>query len=167
MIELEETRVSIKKELNVLENTKPVEVGSWVQLESSTEIGKVESIKKNTAVVIFGNMRTTLPVNELKRVESGGTIVSRSTQIKVEKEKIAAELDIRGKNKQESMLLLEDFMDKSLINNAYEIRILHGKGTGQLREWVKQYLRDFPGIAEVYHPEPKSGGDGVTVVRFL
>ena len=167
LIELEETRVSIKKELNVLENTKPVEVGSWVQLESSTEIGKVESIKKNTAVVIFGNMRTTLPVNELKRVESGGTIVSRSTQIKVEKEKIAAELDIRGKNKQESMLLLEDFMDKSLINNAYEIRILHGKGTGQLREWVKQYLRDFPGIAEVYHPEPKSGGDGVTVVRFL
>ncbi len=166
-IALEEVRQTIKQDLSVLENTLPLEVGAWVQIESSTEIGKIESIKKGSAIVIFDNMRTSLPISELKRVQASVTPINRSTQIKVEKEKSSGELDIRGKNKQESLGLLEEFLDKSLLNNAYEIRILHGKGTGQLREWVKQYLRDFPGIAQIYHPEPSSGGDGVTIVRFL
>ncbi len=66
--------------------------------------------------------------------------------------------------KEEALQVLEKFVDNALLTSANTIQILHGKGTGVLRNVVKQKLREYGGnIARSYHPED-GGGDGVTMV---
>jgi len=75
-----------------------------------------------------------------------------------------AKVDIRGMGKEEALQVLEKFVDNALLTSANTIQILHGKGTGVLRNVVKQKLREYGGnIARSYHPED-GGGDGVTMV---
>jgi DNA mismatch repair protein MutS2 len=75
-----------------------------------------------------------------------------------------AKVDIRGMAKDEALQVLEKFVDNALLTSANTIQILHGKGTGVLRNVVKQKLREYGGnIARAYHPED-GGGDGVTMV---
>jgi DNA mismatch repair protein MutS2 len=76
-------------------------------------------------------------------------------------------IDLRGLSKEEALQTLEKFVDNALLSNAAVLRILHGKGNGILRNFVKQKLREYGGsVSRVYHPEPDAGGDGVTIVEL-
>ena len=57
-------------------------------------------------------------------------------------------------------------MDKALMNNTYELRIIHGIGTGVMKNEVKKLLRQYKDVKEFWHPEPEQGGEGVTLARF-
>jgi DNA mismatch repair protein MutS2 len=62
--------------------------------------------------------------------------------------------------------MIDEFVDKAIMANAKEIRILHGKGDGVLRLAVKQKLREFKAVNNIRHPEPNDGGDGVTLASI-
>jgi DNA mismatch repair protein MutS2 len=61
---------------------------------------------------------------------------------------------------------IQEFMDKALMASANEVRIIHGKGSGALRNVVNKKLREYKGILRSYHPEPNQGGDGLTIVEL-
>ena len=62
--------------------------------------------------------------------------------------------------------MLQNFMDRALLNNAYELKIIHGVGTGVMKNEVKKMLKQYKDVREIWHPEPDQGGEGVTLVRF-
>jgi DNA mismatch repair protein MutS2 len=62
--------------------------------------------------------------------------------------------------------MLQSFLDNALLNNAYELKIIHGVGTGVMKNEVKKMLKQYKDVKEFWHPEPDQGGEGVTLVRF-
>jgi DNA mismatch repair protein MutS2 len=81
-------------------------------------------------------------------------------------EKGKLELDLRGKLVDQALLSLDKFLDDALLVNLPFVRIIHGKGTGALKEAIHKHLPvSHPG-AEFAMAEPAQGGAGVTVIKF-
>ena len=149
---------------------KPIEVGDHVRIVVSGSIGEVERIKKNKAIVMVGGltMETELldlePVSkrEDKRPKQPVKIHASSKPANADQK-----LDIRGMRAEEAMRMVEAFVDQSLMADDAVIEILHGKGTGALRQIVRNKLKEYNVKMKVYHPNREDGGDGITIVEFL
>lgn len=79
---------------------------------------------------------------------------------------VKTEIDLRGDTVDEALGTLGLFIDKCVLNNIEEIRIIHGKGTGALRSAVTEYLRRHPNIAEYRLGKYGEGENGVTIARL-
>ena len=143
-------------------------IGGPVKLISGSETGILQSIGKKKATVIFNNLITTVPVEELIGLEEIPQTTIKNIQAKVEiaAEDVPTEIDLRGKPKEEAMMELEQYLDRAMLRNLYQARIVHGKGTGVLREAVQYILKKHRGVKSFQFAERNMGGDGVTVVEF-
>ena len=74
------------------------------------------------------------------------------------------ELDIRGQRINESILALEEFLDSSVLEGLSKVRIIHGIGTGALKQAVRESLKSHPLVSQFGPEERHSGGDGATFV---
>ena len=151
------------------ENETPIVVGSTVKLEDNNRLGKVIKIRKNRAAVQFGNITTDIPLNRLVHCIPEGeikpTTKSNKTSNSLEAQsKFNLELDIRGKYKDEAMQSLEQFLDRAVMFGIDHVRIIHGKGTGVLKDTVRQSLKVYPYVSNFKYEEQQNGGDGVTLV---
>ncbi len=157
----------IQSELKAAPNaiTRPIVVGDFVRLRSGGATGQVEEIKGQKATISMGGLRISTVLRDL--LPAAEPLVQPSSANTSDIQRVAsfdAKVDIRGMAKDEALQVLEKFVDNALLTSANTIQILHGKGTGVLRNVVKQKLREYGGnIARSYHPED-GGGDGVTMV---
>jgi DNA mismatch repair protein MutS2 len=144
---------------------RPILVGEFVRLRAGGATGQVEEIKGQKATVQMGGLRITTHLRDL--IPAAEPLAQTSSANSSDIQRVAsfdAKVDIRGMAKDEALQVLEKFVDNALLTSANTIQILHGKGTGVLRNVVKQKLREYGGnIARSYHPED-GGGDGVTMV---
>ena len=76
------------------------------------------------------------------------------------------ELDIRGQTVEEALPELERYLDAAYLAGLPWVRIIHGKGTGKLRQGVREFLRASPVVKSHAGGEETEGGDGVTVVKL-
>jgi DNA mismatch repair protein MutS2 len=145
---------------------RPIVMGDYVRMRSGGSVGQVTQMSNNSATVSMGLMSVTIPLKQLElaaeplRKESTAPKISLS-----DRPMFDAKLDIRGMSAEEAIRVLEKYMDHALLVNAHSLHILHGKGTGILRNLVKTKLREYgSNIVKVYHPAPEQGGDGITMV---
>jgi DNA mismatch repair protein MutS2 len=139
-------------------------VGDHVKLKSTQQAGVVERITKDRAVVIIGQMQMTLPLSELLPAKAPVEVTPhRSLRTDVEDySRFENELDIRGMLPEEATRFLEKFIDAAFMSNQNQVRIVHGKGTGTLRQLVARTMKAYP-FKSIQHPEKNQGGDGVTI----
>lgn len=78
----------------------------------------------------------------------------------------STELDIRGLNIEEAMIEIDKFLDNLYIQGVTDARIIHGKGTGQLRKGVNDYLKKHKLIKSKKFADFNAGGDGVTEIKL-
>ncbi|MBV6655824.1 MAG: endonuclease MutS2 [Mameliella sp.] len=146
-----------------------IKAGDFVKMKTGGATGTVESIEKNRAVVRMGDMRMTIKVRDLQHANAP-LEVQRTTSIKSETSTSAAtfdpKLDIRGMRYEEALKVVEDFVDQALIANATHLEIVHGKGSGALREAVRRKLREYNVQMDITHPPQERGGDGVTLIEM-
>ncbi len=155
-----------------LSSKKPISIfkkGDVVRIVDTKESGIIEELKKDKALIVFDHLKTWIGVDSLeiadkKKYES--RIVGQSAKHEVQKEEVKYELDIRGMMKEEAYPLIENFLDKAIIGNFLEIRIIHGKGSGALRDLVRNCVKGYKEIKETYHPPHEYGGDGITIMKF-
>jgi len=76
------------------------------------------------------------------------------------------ELDVRGLRADEALESLERYLDSAFLAGLPFVRIIHGKGTGRLREVIRNFLRDNPQIRSFEAGKEQEGGEGVTVVKL-
>lgn len=147
----------------------PLEVGDFVRLRTGGATGRIDSITKNKVVVVMGQMKMTVKLRDLQHANEPLDIQS-SKGIKMDTVNDSAafesKIDLRGMRRDEALKVLERFVDKALISNATQLRILHGKGDGILRKAVKEKLREYQVITTIRHPEREEGGDGVTIAEI-
>jgi DNA mismatch repair protein MutS2 len=113
-----------------------------------------------------GDLRLEVKVRDLELANAPLTIRT----IKSVSSNIAAtatfsnKLDVRGMRYEEVLATMEVFVDRALIANANQLRIVHGKGTGSLKRAVRQKLAEYNHSFTLTTPPREAGGDGVTIV---
>lgn len=150
---------------------KSLKVGDTVFVTTIEMRGVVESISSNNAVVSVNSMNMTVSLDKLAKSEEPEekTIQKTAsyTEIAMEKAKhFKTEINLLGLRADEAIYQLDKFMDNALASNAEKVRVVHGKGTGALRDAVRLYLKQNSFVASFTLAGPDEGGDGVTNVFF-
>ena len=154
-------------------NEKPaLEVGDSVRIKGLTSIGRLEQIDGKMAVVVFGDMRTRMPIERLIRSEkplevpTANTSISRTTRETIDERRknFHQDLDVRGMRGDEALNAVQYFIDDATLVGMSRVRILHGKGNGILRQLIRQYLSTLPNVTHYADEHVQFGGSGITVV---
>ena len=152
---------------------RPLQVGDHVVLKGQTTVGTIISIDEKYAVVAFGALKTRVETDRLQRsnrtMERAQTSsMSRETTNEIRDRQLhfKPEIDVRGMRGDEALQAITYFMDDAIQFEAARVRILHGTGTGALRELLRQYLRTVPGVRSAHDEDVRFGGAGITVVEL-
>ena len=155
--------------------------GQLVRIKGQTTTGTIEQMRGRKATVLFGQVRTTLPLDMLQPAEGTepkpktdhqqrswtGTI-SRQTLDHMHQTQLSfrPEIDVRGQRADEALQIVTRFLDDALLVGAPRLRILHGTGTGALRQLIRQYLQTVPSVRHFRDEHVQFGGAGITVVEM-
>ena len=155
-----------------------VDTGQVVYVTSLRSLGTVLSIKGNRVTVDINGLSATVKVSELQsttreesnkiqrdnlkpqpktRKRAGGSAVQRQKEVRTE-------INILGQTVDEAVVSVGRFIDQAILGGINQVRIIHGKGTGALREGVHQYLRTLPQVAHFETAGYDEGGAGATNV---
>ena len=148
----------------------------YVRLKGQTSVGVIERINGKQATVLFGQMRTTVSVDRLvpaqapKKEETPtvATFVSRQTQNLMREKSLhfKQDIDVRGMRGDEALNAVQLYIDDAIQVGVARVRILHGTGTGALRQLIRQYLRTVPSVVDARDEHVQFGGAGITVVEL-
>ena len=153
----------------------PISVGDNVKMEGQSTVGTVMEINGKNALVAFGMLKTTVKLDRLKRtiaqVQSGAkkaSFVSASTTDKLRDRQLnfKQEIDVRGMRVDEAVQAITYFIDDAIQFSIKQVRILHGTGTGALRQYLRQYLDSVNGVKSYRDEHVQLGGAGITVVTL-
>ncbi len=103
---------------------------------------------------------------KIKSEEEEKQRTSTTRMIKLKTSSINPVIDLRGLNLDEAILELDKYLDDAFMSNLNEVQVIHGKGTGVLREGITQFLKRHKHVKESRLGSFNEGGDGVTVVTF-
>ena len=153
----------------------PVEVGSKVRLVGHEGVGVVQSIRGKKAQVAFGQMLTTVETSRLEAISSAEyhratrpqtprTVIS--SDISQRRLSFQTSIDVRGERVVDALDRVRDYIDDALMVGIGSVTILHGKGTGALKDEIRKYLRTVPAVQSAVDDHPDRGGSGITVVTF-
>ncbi len=147
---------------------KKLQVGDIVQIKSLGTRGEIVSLGKKEALVMVGRLQMRAGLDELEFKErplaSEEVIESRSAPLG---KSPGMELDIRGKRVEEGLAELTAYLDAAFLARMPWVRIIHGKGTGRLRQAIRKALAQNSHVASWEEGKDGEGGDGVTVARLV
>ena len=146
-----------------------IKEGDFVRMAGQDVTGQVVLIKGKSAVVQFGDMRSTLQVGKLVKSNAGEARASRpgrsyGVDLFARQAQFNPTLDVRGMRAEEVVPVLDQFLDDAVLLGHGALKILHGKGEGVLRGVVKERLKQNKNVAGFGHEHIERGGDGVTTV---
>ena len=156
----------------------PLSVGDTVRIKGQTSVGTITAIEGKQATVTFGVMRTLVDIKRLEPAQpspnssegekTAVSFLTRQTQDSIRQKHLdfKQEIDVRGMRADEALQAVTYFIDDALLVNVARVRILHGTGTGALRQVIRQYLATVSGIVSFHDEHVQFGGAGITVVEF-
>lgn len=172
--ELQKKDTELSKGILEKRSTKPpkdLKMGESVEVMSLNQQGTVLSNPddKGNVDIQVGIMKVTVNISNLRRTDLDQSTknIQPSNRVKSNKGKlIKQELDLRGKNIEEGILEVDKYLDDAYISGLKEVYVIHGKGTGVLREGIKNYLKTHKHVKSMRIGKYGEGGDGVTVVEI-
>ena len=155
----------------------PLKVGEKVRIKDNCMVGEVAKVSSKTIVVNIGNITSKLSPNKVERITSNEyrsayhessrpATIKIDTNISERKLNFSPEIDIRGERVNEALEKVMHYIDDAIMLNVSSVRIIHGKGTGALREEIQKFARSTYGVARVHDENIQFGGTGVTIVEF-
>jgi DNA mismatch repair protein MutS2 len=185
-----EVTKSVRKELDVFkEEIKPEKVvvkdpevqvvggqisaGDWVRLKDNGAIGEVVAIKNKDVELLIGDLKSNVKLSRLEKIskaevkreskysERRGTYQSTEKMMDY-----SPNLDLRGKRGEEVLPLIQTFIDEGFMLGVKNLRIVHGKGDGILREVSRNLLRSMAQVGKLEDEHADRGGAGVTLVTL-
>lgn len=159
---------------------RPLQVGDTVLVKTINQQGQLQMgpDAQGQWTVVIGSMRIVVPEHQLARLanDKAGTAApaaadaprtkTRSGLTAVKRAQISPEVHLRGMTVDEALVVLEKYLDDALLAGLDLVRVVHGKGTGTLRQVVHDYVRAHPRVKDYYFADQASGGYGVTVVEL-
>ena len=156
----------------------PLKVGEKVRIKENGMVGEVTKVSAKAVVVIIGNISTKLPHDKVERITSNefksavketarpAPSMKVDSSINERKLNFSTEMDVRGERLNDAIEKVTRYVDDAIMVGVSSVRIIHGKGTGVLRDELQKLLRTMPGVASVRDEHIQFGGTGVTIVTF-
>ncbi|MBQ3250870.1 MAG: Smr/MutS family protein [Bacteroidales bacterium] len=156
----------------------PLKVGEKVRIKENGMVGEVTKVSGKAIVVIIGNISTKLPHDKVERITSNefksavketarpAPSMKVDSSINERKLNFSTEMDVRGERLNDAIEKVTRYVDDAIMVGVSSVRIIHGKGTGVLRDELQKLLRTMPGVASVRDEHIQFGGTGVTIVNF-
>jgi DNA mismatch repair protein MutS2 len=149
----------------------PLRSGDRVFVNQYGTTAEIVSVQNNQAEIQLGRFRATVPLDNLELRDRPAAGVDRSAAVEptislVEGEPPGMELDLRGQVVDEALINMDQYLDKAFLARMPMVRIIHGKGSGVLRQAVRQELNTHPMVSSYRSGGSGEGGDGVTVAKL-
>ena len=165
-----------RKEKPVVDNS-PLKVGDKVRLKDNDMVGEVTQIAAKYISVSVGSIISKLAPGKVERIsnqqykeKSRNTfrpvIHYDSESISRRKLEFRPTIDIRGERLSDALEIVMHFIDDATMVGVGQVKILHGKGNGVLREEIRKYLRTVPAVKSFRDEAVQQGGAGITVVEM-
>lgn len=158
------------------DDKRPLQPGDNVLLDGHGTVGVIRSVTGKKAEVVFGQLLTTVDIKRLSRtlrkassgIAKAASFVSAATADDSRERQLnfKPEIDVRGMRVDEAIQAVTYFIDDAVQFNSQRVRILHGTGTGALRQYIRQYLGTVPAVRHFADEDVRLGGAGITVVEF-
>ncbi|MBC7087691.1 MAG: endonuclease MutS2 [Tissierellales bacterium] len=165
--------IETNKKINKKEKIKGVKIGQTVKVNSIDQIGTVLSMpdEKGNLDLQVGIMKINVNLSDLSIYEEDSnkdlTYNKKYNKNTLTKSKqIKKELDLRGYDTENAIMEIDKYLDDAYLAGIDQVFIIHGKGTGVLREGVRNYLSKHKHVKSMRYGEFNEGGDGVTVVKL-
>jgi len=165
---------SVPKTEEVIDKT--IHIGDSVKIKKQDAVGEVLDIKGNKITVAFGGMHTTVKKERLEKISKNNakqyekktkpTLQSIGWEPSKKSSDFLFSLDVRGKRADEAVQIVSRHVDEAVISQASEIRILHGTGSGILRQILRDYLNAMDFVKSCRDEKIEFGGAGITIVTL-
>ena len=156
----------------------PLKAGEKVRVKANGMVGEVVKVSAKAVVVTIGNISSKMPLDKVERITSNEfksavkenarpvSSVKVDSSLSERKLNFSTELDVRGERLNDAVEKVTRYIDDAIMLNVSSVRIIHGKGTGVLRDELQKLIRTMPGVASAKDEHIQFGGRGVTVVPF-
>ena len=166
--------------LPTIEAPQELAMGAHVRIRGQQAVGEIVELTPKTAVVAFGNLKSNVPIKKLEFVSNrqakraqtraeltAGTFYSNlSESVRTRKLSFHQEIDLRGYRADEALTEVMNFIDDAVMVGASEVTILHGTGTGVLKQVIRDYLKMQRRVQSFHDGDPDKGGAGITIVEL-
>lgn len=150
-----------------------LKIGATVTIKGQEGLGEIMNIKGKQAQVQFGNIISFIDLKKLEKRAPDTQKESVKAYRKIgginmldKMSRFNGELDIRGVRAEEALGKLDEYIDDALVLGTDNVRILHGKGHGILRDLVRNHLKGHQSVSKAVDEHIDFGGSGITVVTF-
>jgi DNA mismatch repair protein MutS2 len=149
----------------------PITTGDTIWLKEAGVPATVLSVSEERGLVEVqaGKVKMTLKLDSVEKrmpltgaVKTGGALIRKE----IHKPRVSLELDLRGKRAEEVEPALDDYLNEASLCSLSRVRIIHGIGTGTVRQIVREILASHPLVTSFRPGEQGEGGDGVTIVSM-
>lgn len=170
---LEQQIIEANKNVKHTKSIKKVKIGQTIKVNNINQIGTVLTLpdEKGNLDVQVGIMKINVNISELSSTDDD-IINDQKSQKRLDKKtltkakNIKKELDLRGYDIENAIMEIDKYLDDAYLAGLNEVLIIHGKGTGVLREGIRSYLNKNKHVESIRYGEYNEGGDGVTVVKL-
>ena len=150
--------------------------GDKVLMTGNQNVGEILELNDKNAVVAFGHIRTSVSREKLQKITSNEakkiqrtynqTMPNINKGLSEKRLNFKTEIDVRGQRGEEALQSIREFIDDAIMLDFSELRILHGKGNGILKEMIRNYLKTEPAVKSFRDEHVQFGGAGITVVEI-
>jgi DNA mismatch repair protein MutS2 len=150
--------------------------GDKVLMDGNQNVGEILELNEKNVVVAFGHIRTSVSREKLKKITSNEakkigrtynqTIPNINKGMSEKRLTFKTEVDVRGQRTEDALQIIQAFIDDAIMLDFTELRILHGKGNGILKEMIRNYLKAEPVVKSFHDEHVQFGGAGITVVEI-
>lgn len=152
-----------------------IKAGDFVVISGQETVGEVLAVRGNDVEVALGLMKINVKKNKLTIVdapeeeyeeESDGQYANSGIDTREKMLNFKYELDVRGKMKDEVINELTSWVDDAILLGVKEASIMHGRGTGVIKDTVRAFLKKYNDVESVVDAPREKGGEGVSLVKF-
>lgn len=147
---------------------KDFKVGDYASINNTSTVGIIEELdqEKNKAVLLVGSLKIKVKLSDLIPAKKSEAEQNYKKSYEANFQTFNYRLDIRGKKYEDAEFEVIKFLDNAMMGNVDRVEILHGKGTGVLKQMTHAILRTHSGVKNFYFAPIESGGDGITIVEL-
>ncbi|WP_025761821.1 endonuclease MutS2 [Dyadobacter tibetensis] len=150
--------------------------GDYVRIAGQNAIGQVLALRGKDVEISIGDLKSTIKLSRLEKVSRKAyktatgdrevKALSKGIDLNERMMNFSFNLDLRGKRGEEALGTVDQFMDNAIMLGYDEVRLVHGKGDGILRTLIRNHLRGYKQVHEMYDEHADRGGSGVTIVKM-
>lgn len=162
-----------KKDLNVEWKKEIFDIGMQLKLNNFSEIATITSLsgKKNQMQVQIGNAKMSIKLSDIseivdKKEKTNSSFVSSKSSSSFKAKNVSSEINVIGQNIEDACFIIDKYLDDCYLAKLSPIRIVHGKGTGKLREGIHNFLRKNSHVKSFRLGTFGEGEMGVTIVEL-